>query len=129
MSSDREDGHPGFATSELTFTEIPKGQEGAPHTTIDMSSNNRYGNNYPEMGEAIVMMYAAAPVDSPWDEPLRPDLIPGVSTGTELPLPPPEDMRRIALESLVIEDLVKRVTLLEQRVLELEKELVMKQNG
>ena len=95
----------------------------------------KYFQQYPEEDYGVsIVAYAVCPVneegspfdpgspyvvgeeeDSPFD-PGRPYVVSDTS-----PLPSPEEMRRIALESTVISDLVKRVTDLEERILTLEK--------
>ena len=69
------------------------------------------------MAPPVVALYMVAPVDDCWK--------PGKYTITTMAdLPEPEEMKRIALESVVVEDLLKRVMALEERVAELVESLL-----
>lgn len=72
---------------------------------------------YAAPGLPIVTLYGCAPTPTadppsghPWPLPVDP-----------APLPTPEEMKQICLQDALIADLLKRITVLEARVLELEK--------
>ena len=130
MTEDKKDrNEPG-----IIFISADKEKCGKP-LGYTFNSTFEYQRQYPEEDyDVSIVAYAVCPVnedgssfypsrlyvvgeeeDSPFD-PGRPYVVSDTS-----PLPSPEEMRRIALESTVISDLVKRVTDLEERILTLEK--------